>query len=81
MQRGLVVRVGEIGFLFYQIFPNSGIGIPSNGASWITVCSMYVLYVVPPSVFLQVVIINGSLILRLGFVMLVRLFDLSSGTI
>ena len=33
------------------------------------------------SVFVQVVIINGSLILRLGFVMLVRLFDLSSGTI
>lgn len=76
-----MVRVGEKGFLFYQIFPDPGIGIPSNGASWITVCSTDVPYVVPPSVFVQVVIINGSLILRLGFVMLVRLFDLSSGTI
>lgn len=34
-----MVRVGDTGFLFYQIFPDSGSGIPSNGAGWITVCS------------------------------------------
>lgn len=62
-----MVRVGEIGFLFYQIFPDSGIGIPSNGTSWITVCSTDAPYVVLPSVFVQVVIINGSLILPFRF--------------